>query len=78
MFYCLYLFSFQNPSPGLYEFKQLFRYSESTIEYHICPLPKYSLTRKYPLKCSIPVTQKKFLHQRVRSCHLMSLKLPGP
>ncbi|KAJ6665451.1 hypothetical protein lerEdw1_003292 [Lerista edwardsae] len=53
-----------NPSPGLYEFKQLFLYPESTIEYHICPLPKYALTRKYPVKCSIPVTQKKFLHRR--------------
>ncbi|XP_066467255.1 cilia- and flagella-associated protein 221 [Tiliqua scincoides] len=53
-----------NPSPGLHEFKQPFLYSESTIEYHICPVPKYTLTKKYPLKSSISITQKKFLHQR--------------
>ncbi|XP_053103600.1 cilia- and flagella-associated protein 221 [Hemicordylus capensis] len=53
-----------NPSPGLYEFKKPFPYSESTIEYHICPVPKYALTRKYPLNASIPFTQKKFLHHR--------------
>ncbi|KAH0621341.1 hypothetical protein JD844_022501 [Phrynosoma platyrhinos] len=54
----------QNPSPGLYEFKSPLSYTESSIEYHICPVPKYTLTRKYPLKSSIPVCQKKFLHHK--------------
>ncbi|XP_042302532.1 cilia- and flagella-associated protein 221 isoform X2 [Sceloporus undulatus] len=53
-----------NPSPGLYEFKSPLPYTESSIEYHICPVPKYTLTRKYPLKSSIPVNQKKFLHHK--------------
>nr|XP_020635250.1 cilia- and flagella-associated protein 221 isoform X1 [Pogona vitticeps] len=49
-----------NPSPGLHEFKAPFSYTESSIEYHICPFPKYALTRKYPLKSSIPAMQKNF------------------
>ncbi|XP_061464965.1 cilia- and flagella-associated protein 221 isoform X2 [Rhineura floridana] len=53
-----------NPCPGLYEFKAPFPYSESSIEYHICPVPKYALTRQFPLKSTVPVTQKKFLHHR--------------
>nr|XP_060631402.1 cilia- and flagella-associated protein 221 [Anolis sagrei ordinatus] len=57
-----------NPCPGLHEFKSPLFYAESSIEYHICPIPKYALTRKYPLKSSIPVTQKKFLdHKEVIS-----------
>ncbi|XP_060135106.1 cilia- and flagella-associated protein 221 isoform X2 [Zootoca vivipara] len=53
-----------NPSPGLCEFKQPFPYAESSIEYHICPVPKYELTKQFPPKSCIPVTQKKFLHHR--------------
>ncbi|KAL8202819.1 UNVERIFIED_CONTAM: hypothetical protein K2H54_025968 [Gekko kuhli] len=51
-----------NPSPGLYEFKRPLPYSESSIDYHLCPHPKYALTRKYPIKSSVRTTQKKFLH----------------
>ncbi|XP_053260748.1 cilia- and flagella-associated protein 221 isoform X1 [Podarcis raffonei] len=53
-----------NPSPGLCEFKQPFPYAESSIEYHICPVPKYELTKQFPAKSCIPMTQKKFLHHR--------------
>ncbi|KAJ7345847.1 hypothetical protein JRQ81_001797 [Phrynocephalus forsythii] len=53
-----------NPCPGLHEFRAPFSYTESSIEYHICPFPKYALTRKYPLKSSIPAMQKKFFHHR--------------
>ncbi|KAF7241839.1 hypothetical protein EYD10_11767 [Varanus komodoensis] len=53
-----------NPSPGLHVFKSPLPYSESSIEYHICPVLKYALTRKYPPKSSIPISQKKFLHHR--------------
>ncbi|XP_077176429.1 cilia- and flagella-associated protein 221 [Paroedura picta] len=53
-----------NPSPGLYEIKRPLPYSESSMDYHLCPHPKYALTRKYPIKSSVLTTQKKFLHPR--------------
>ncbi|XP_063144803.1 cilia- and flagella-associated protein 221 [Candoia aspera] len=51
-----------NPSPGLFEFKLPLPYAESSIEYHICPLPKFPHSNKYPSGTAI--TQKKFLHHR--------------
>ncbi|XP_062823486.1 cilia- and flagella-associated protein 221 isoform X2 [Anolis carolinensis] len=63
-----------NPCPGLHEFKSPLPYAESSIEYHICPIPKYALTRKYPLKCSIPITQKKFLDHKEVICGVTNWK----
>ncbi|XP_054827896.1 cilia- and flagella-associated protein 221 isoform X2 [Eublepharis macularius] len=57
-----------NPSPGLHEFKRPLAYSESSIDYHLCPHPKYALTRKYPLKSSVLTTQKNFLHPKEVIC----------
>ncbi|KAM6463752.1 cilia- and flagella-associated protein 221 isoform 2-T3 [Liasis olivaceus] len=51
-----------NPSPGLFEFKLPLPYTESNIEYHICPLPKFANSNKYPSGTAI--TQKKFLHHK--------------
>uniref|UniRef100_A0ACB8G1I6 Uncharacterized protein n=1 Tax=Sphaerodactylus townsendi TaxID=933632 RepID=A0ACB8G1I6_9SAUR len=53
-----------NPCPGLCEFKRPLPYPESSIDYHLCPHPKYALTKKYPSKSSVLTTQKKFLHSK--------------
>ncbi|XP_075789335.1 cilia- and flagella-associated protein 221 isoform X3 [Pelodiscus sinensis] len=53
-----------NPTPGLYVFLQPLDYSETNIEYHLCPHPKYKFTKEYPTGSSIPITQKKFLHHK--------------
>ncbi|XP_038278783.1 cilia- and flagella-associated protein 221 isoform X6 [Dermochelys coriacea] len=53
-----------NPTPGLYVFMQPLDYSETNIEYHLCPHPKYRFTKEYPIGSSIPITQKKFLHHK--------------
>ncbi|XP_032649909.1 cilia- and flagella-associated protein 221 [Chelonoidis abingdonii] len=53
-----------NPTPGLYVYMQPLDYSETNIEYHLCPHPKYRFTKEYPTGSSIPITQKKFLHHK--------------
>ncbi|KAJ7407742.1 cilia- and flagella-associated protein 221 [Willisornis vidua] len=53
-----------NPAPGLVPFLLPLPYCESDIEYHLCPHPKYTLTKECPKGSSIPVTQKKFLHHK--------------
>ncbi|XP_027750900.1 cilia- and flagella-associated protein 221 isoform X2 [Empidonax traillii] len=53
-----------NPAPGLVPFLLPLPYCESNIEYHLCPHPKYTITREYPKGSSIPITQKKFLHHK--------------
>ncbi|XP_053899283.1 cilia- and flagella-associated protein 221 [Malaclemys terrapin pileata] len=53
-----------NPTPGLYVCMQPLDYSETNIEYHLCPHPKYRFTKEYPTGSSIPITQKKFLHHK--------------
>ncbi|KAF2988651.1 hypothetical protein EK904_007402, partial [Melospiza melodia maxima] len=50
-----------NPIPGLVPFLLPLPYCESDIEYHLCPHPKYAVTKECPRGSSIPVTQKKFL-----------------
>ncbi|XP_009994322.1 PREDICTED: primary ciliary dyskinesia protein 1 [Chaetura pelagica] len=57
-----------NPSPGLVPVLPPLDYSETNIEYHLCPHPKYIFTKECPKGSSIPVTQKKFLdHKEVIS-----------
>ncbi|XP_014794464.1 PREDICTED: cilia- and flagella-associated protein 221 [Calidris pugnax] len=51
-----------NPTPGLVPVLPPLAYSETNIEYHLCPHPKYVFTKECPKESSIPVTQKKFLH----------------
>ncbi|NWX20590.1 PCDP1 protein, partial [Aegotheles bennettii] len=53
-----------NPTPGLVPVLPPLAYPETDIEYHLCPLPKYTFTKECPKGSSIPVTQKKFLHHR--------------
>ncbi|NXG00861.1 PCDP1 protein, partial [Sakesphorus luctuosus] len=53
-----------NPAPGLVPFLLPLPYCESDIEYHLCPHPKYTVTKECPKGSSIPVTQKKFLHHK--------------
>ncbi|NXA42762.1 PCDP1 protein, partial [Eudromia elegans] len=53
-----------NPSPGLFPVLPPLPYSETNIEYHLCPLPKYTFTKECPKRSSIPITQKKFLHHK--------------
>uniref|UniRef100_A0A8B9B940 Cilia and flagella associated protein 221 n=1 Tax=Anser brachyrhynchus TaxID=132585 RepID=A0A8B9B940_9AVES len=60
-----------NPSPGLFPVLPPLAYSETNIEYHLCPLPKYTFTKECPKGSSIPVTQKKFLHHKEVICGVM-------
>ncbi|NWZ64191.1 PCDP1 protein, partial [Acrocephalus arundinaceus] len=53
-----------NPIPGLIPFLRPLAYCESNIEYHLCPHPKYTVTRECPKGSSIPVTQRKFLDHK--------------
>ncbi|NWJ02546.1 PCDP1 protein, partial [Crypturellus undulatus] len=53
-----------NPTPGLFRVLHPLPYSETNIEYHLCPLPKYTFTKECPKRSSIPITQKKFLHHK--------------
>ncbi|XP_019410156.1 PREDICTED: cilia- and flagella-associated protein 221 isoform X1 [Crocodylus porosus] len=53
-----------NPTPGLSVFMSPLPYSETNIEYHLCPHPKYPVTKECPKGSSIPMTQKKFLHRK--------------
>ncbi|KQK83015.1 primary ciliary dyskinesia protein 1-like protein [Amazona aestiva] len=54
-----------NPTPGLVPVLLPLAYSETNIEYHLCPHPKYTFTKECPKGSSIPITQKKFLHHKV-------------
>ncbi|XP_050756186.1 cilia- and flagella-associated protein 221 [Gymnogyps californianus] len=60
-----------NPTPGLVPFLLPLAYSETNIEYHLCPHPKYTFTKECPKGSSIPVTQKKFLHHKEVICGVM-------
>ncbi|NXL37097.1 PCDP1 protein, partial [Glaucidium brasilianum] len=60
-----------NPTPGLVPVLPPLDYSETTIEYHLCPKPKYTFTKEYPKGSCIPVTQKKFLHHEEVICGVM-------
>ncbi|KAM6070335.1 cilia- and flagella-associated protein 221 isoform 1-T1 [Chlamydotis macqueenii] len=60
-----------NPTPGLVPVLTPLAYSETNIEYHLCPHPKYTFTKECPKGSSIPVTQKKFLHHKEVICGVM-------
>ncbi|KAM6178306.1 cilia- and flagella-associated protein 221 [Rhynchocyon petersi] len=55
----LYIF---NPNPGLFSAMHPLSYPETTIDYHLCPHPKYKFTKELHDGSSIPLTQKQFLH----------------
>ncbi|XP_054237231.1 cilia- and flagella-associated protein 221 [Indicator indicator] len=60
-----------NPTPRLVSVLPPLAYSETDIEYHLCPHPKYAFTKECPKGSSIPVTQKKFLHHQEVICGVM-------
>ncbi|XP_038602932.1 LOW QUALITY PROTEIN: cilia- and flagella-associated protein 221 [Tachyglossus aculeatus] len=53
-----------NPCPGLSAPKAPLSYPETTIEYHVCPLPKYAFTGECAHGSSVPITQRRFLHHQ--------------
>ncbi|OXB58398.1 hypothetical protein ASZ78_012426 [Callipepla squamata] len=60
-----------NPTPGLLPLLLPLTYCETSIEYHLCPHPKYTFTKECPKGSSIPITQKKFLHHKEVICGVM-------
>ncbi|RLW04876.1 hypothetical protein DV515_00005659 [Chloebia gouldiae] len=67
-----------NPIPGLVPFIPPLAYCESNIEYHLCPHPKYTVTKECPRGSSIPVTQKKFLDHKEVICGVMEWRKFSP
>uniref|UniRef100_A0A8C9N8K5 Cilia and flagella associated protein 221 n=1 Tax=Serinus canaria TaxID=9135 RepID=A0A8C9N8K5_SERCA len=67
-----------NPLPGLVPFLLPLAYCESDIEYHLCPHPKYTVTKECPKGSSIPVTQKKFLDHKEVICGVMEWRKFSP
>ncbi|MBN3326823.1 PCDP1 protein, partial [Atractosteus spatula] len=52
-----------NPVPGLYAFKQPLPYLETDLEFHLCPIPRYAVSKDSMSGVHIPSSQKKFLDQ---------------
>ncbi|MGH0123437.1 UNVERIFIED_CONTAM: hypothetical protein FKN15_012528 [Acipenser sinensis] len=50
-----------NPAPGLYAFKQPLSYLETDLEFHLCPVPRYTVIKNAAARANVPNTQKKFL-----------------
>ncbi|XP_026015848.1 cilia- and flagella-associated protein 221 isoform X1 [Astatotilapia calliptera] len=52
-----------NPAPGLQTFKTPPKYLESDLEFHLCPLPRYTVPESTlcGIRTQTPHTQKKFL-----------------
>ncbi|KAF3706275.1 Cilia- and flagella-associated protein 221 [Channa argus] len=55
-----------NPAPGLQAYKPTPKYLESDLEYHLCPLPRYTNSdgSTSAIKRNMPYTQKKFLDRK--------------
>ncbi|NXJ10006.1 PCDP1 protein, partial [Odontophorus gujanensis] len=60
-----------NPTPGLLPLLPPLTYCETSIEYHLCPHPKYTFTKECPKGSSISITQKKYLHHKEVICGVM-------
>lgn len=52
-----------NPAPGLLNFKKPLPYPEIDMEYHLCPLPKYTVSIEGTGGSNPTATQKKFLNR---------------
>ncbi|XP_019897594.3 cilia- and flagella-associated protein 221 isoform X2 [Esox lucius] len=50
-----------NPAPGLHAFKPDPLYLECDLEFHLCPLPRYSIPKPSVAAVHTPGTQKRFL-----------------
>ncbi|XP_069472712.1 cilia- and flagella-associated protein 221 [Ambystoma mexicanum] len=51
-----------NPAPGLLNFKKPLPYMETDMEYHLCPVPKYTVNIEGTGGSNPTATQKKFLN----------------
>ncbi|KAI4894617.1 hypothetical protein NFI96_027382 [Prochilodus magdalenae] len=53
-----------NPAPGVHAFKPTPNYRESDLEYHLCPLPRHTVSKSNTVGVYTPSTQKKFLDRK--------------
>ncbi|RXM33978.1 Cilia- and flagella-associated protein 221 [Acipenser ruthenus] len=63
-----------NPAPGLYTFKQPLSYLETDLEFHLCPVPRYTVIKDAAARANVPNTQKKFLDREEVICSVMAWK----
>lgn len=63
-----------NPAPGLYAFKQPLSYLETDLEFHLCPVPRYTVIKNAAARANVPNTQKKFLDREEVICSVMAWK----
>ncbi|XP_016432153.1 cilia- and flagella-associated protein 221-like [Sinocyclocheilus rhinocerous] len=53
-----------NPAPHVYAFKPAPLYLECDLDVHLCPLPRYTVTKGNAVGVHVPPTQKKFLDRK--------------
>ncbi|KAK1802774.1 hypothetical protein P4O66_021311 [Electrophorus voltai] len=53
-----------NPAPGVHAFKPTPFYLESDLEFHLCPLPRHTVSKGNVMGIYIPSTQKMFLDRK--------------
>ncbi|XP_067298914.1 cilia- and flagella-associated protein 221 [Pseudorasbora parva] len=53
-----------NPVPHIYAFKQAPLYLECDLDFHLCPLPRYTVPKDNGVGVHTPQTQKKFLDKK--------------
>lgn len=56
--------------PGLHAFKADPLYLECDLEFHLCPLPRYTIPKPSVFGMHTPSTQKKFLDRTVSLFHI--------
>ncbi|MBN3307531.1 PCDP1 protein, partial [Amia calva] len=57
-----------NPTPGLHTFQPHLPYLETDLEFNLCPVPRYAITRAAVEGVRVAGTQKKFLDRTVKTC----------
>ncbi|KTG33837.1 hypothetical protein cypCar_00016727 [Cyprinus carpio] len=53
-----------NPAPHVYAFKAAPLYLECDLDFHLCPLPRYTIPKGDVVGVHLPPTQKKFLDRK--------------
>ncbi|XP_052402216.1 cilia- and flagella-associated protein 221 [Carassius gibelio] len=53
-----------NPAPHVYAFKPAPLYLECDLDFHLCPLPRYTIPKGDVVGVHLPPTQKKFLDRK--------------
>lgn len=53
-----------NPAPHIYAFKPAPLYLECDLDFHLCPLPRYTVPKSTVMGVHTPQTQKKFLDKK--------------